>query len=159
MYRLVNLKTLDIWRLFECFKIPTRLTRGNSHFLRQLTPTHRTKHFIHACSTDPALACGKTWTSSDLFSWVLFHSTSVLRTFGLLLIESRSAPLIIGKSFPCPLPWWKCCYPWCNSCYTPLVADWSTIAGSHERSVLPRHAGRCGYGSRYKVTKKSMSSQ
>ena len=38
------LQNLDAWTL--------------THFMRQLTTTHRTKHLIHACTTDHALACG-----------------------------------------------------------------------------------------------------
>ena len=56
-----HVKKRSIWRLFECFKLSKRLTRGHSHFLRQLTPIHRTKHLVHACSTDLTLACGNVY--------------------------------------------------------------------------------------------------
>ena len=150
-----RVKKRSMWRLFECFKIPTHLTRGHSHFLRQLTQAHRTKHLIRACATDPALACGNV----DKIRFVILGAFPLNQRVADFLIESRSAPLRIRKSFPCPFSWWTYCYPWFKSRYTALVADWCTIAGSQERSVLPRHAGRRGYGSRYKKTHKSMSSQ
>ena len=51
------------------------------------------------------------------------------------LIESRSAPLIIRllTGATCPFPWWKCSTTRVNSRNRPLVADWSTIAGSLKR--------------------------
>ena len=66
-------KERSIWRLFEaceCFKLSMRLTRGHSHFLKQLTPTHR-KNISYTRALQPSLWHVATWTKSDFSSWAL----------------------------------------------------------------------------------------
>ena len=125
-------KKRSIWRVFECLKLSTRLTRGHSHFLRQLTPTQRTKHLIHTCTIDHALACGNV----DKIRFFIQGAFPLKKRVADFLIESRSAPLRIGKLLPARFPWWKCWKTREHSRHGPAVAHWSTIAGSHGRSVL-----------------------